>query len=71
MFIGLLVVTYPIGFVVSTIALAIMFYLVFTPLGLGMRLFGRDPLRLKQRDTASQWTPYEQVDDPERAFKQY
>jgi hypothetical protein len=70
-FVGLLVVTYPIGLVVSTVALAILFYLVFTPLGVGMRLFGRDPLRLKERNAASQWTPYQQVDDPDRAFRQY
>jgi hypothetical protein len=70
-FVGLLIVTYPIGWVISTIALAIMFYLVFAPLGFGMRLAGRDPLRLKRRADASNWTPYQQSDDPERSFRQY
>ena len=33
--------------VVSPIALGILFYLVFMPVGLVMRLAGKDPLRLK------------------------
>jgi len=33
--------------VVSPIALGILFYLVFMPVGLVMRLSGKDPLRLK------------------------
>jgi hypothetical protein len=70
-FVGLLTITYPIGLAISTIVLAFMFYVVFTSFGLVMRLAGRDPLRLKQRDAASNWTPYEQIDDPERAFRQY
>ena len=70
-FVGLLTMTYPIGWVISAIVLAFMFYVVFTPLGLIMRLGGRDPLRLKQRDAASHWTPYQQDDEPEQAFRQY
>jgi hypothetical protein len=70
-FVGLLIVTYPIGVVVSTAALAILFYLVFTPLGWLMRLGGRDPLRLRARGDASDWRPMTQNDDPERAFRQF
>ncbi len=71
LFVGLMTVTYPIGLVVSTVTLGIMFYLVFTPLGWVMRLSGRDPLRLRQRGASSHWTPYEQTNDPERSFQQY
>lgn len=70
-FVGLLVVTYPIGVVVSTAALAILFYLVFFPLGLVMRLAKRDPLRLRARGEASDWQPVVQDDDPQRAFRQF
>ena len=35
------------GKVVSPIALGILFYGVFTPLGIAIRLSGKDPLRLK------------------------
>ena len=42
--------------VVSPIALGILFYLVFMPIGLLMRIGGKDPLRLKfDRDAKSYW----------------
>jgi Saxitoxin biosynthesis operon protein SxtJ len=71
LFVGLQVVTYPIGLVVSTIVLAFLFYAVFTPFALVMRLAGRDPLRLRQRDASTHWIPYQQKDDPADAFRQY
>jgi hypothetical protein len=44
------------GKVVSPVALGVMFYFVFTPVGLLMRLSGKDPLRLKREpDAASYW----------------
>ncbi|MBL8324581.1 MAG: hypothetical protein JNJ89_06440 [Rubrivivax sp.] len=44
--------------VISPIALAILFYVVFTPVGLLMRLFGKDPLKLaRDKDAASYWVP--------------
>jgi hypothetical protein len=71
LFVGLQVITYPIGLVVSTVVLAFLFYAVFTPLALVMRLAGRDALRLRKRDAASHWVAYEQKDDPADAFRQY
>jgi hypothetical protein len=71
LFVGLQVVTYPIGLVVSTVVLAFLFYAVFTPFALVMRLMGRDALRLRQRDASSHWVPYKQKDDPADAFRQY
>ncbi len=71
LFVGLQVVTYPIGLLVSTVVLAFLFYAVFTPLAVVMRLAGRDALRLQQRDASTNWVPYEQKDDPADAFRQY
>ena len=70
-FVGMMTITYPIGLVISTVVLAFMFYVVFTPLGFVMRLGGRDPLQLKKSSARTQWTPYDQDDSPERAFRQY
>ena len=70
-FVGLMVVTYPIGLVVSTVALGLLFFLVFAPLGWGMRRAGRDPLRLRTRDDASQWQPISHDADAQRMFRQY
>ena len=71
LFVGLQVLTYPIGLVVSTVVLAFLFYAVFTPFALVMRLARRDALRLRQRDASTHWVPYEQKDDPADAFRQY
>jgi hypothetical protein len=70
-FVGLQTITYPIGLVVSTLALAFLFYGMFTPLGWVMRQFGRDPLRLRARGAPSHWVPYRQDDDARAAFRQY
>ena len=42
--------------VILSVVMAVVFYAVFTPIGLVMRLTGRDPLGLRlERDTASYW----------------
>jgi hypothetical protein len=46
------------GKIVSPIALGILFYGVFTPIGIMMRLAGKDPLRLQfVSDADSYWIP--------------
>ena len=51
--------------VVSPIALGIVFYLVFMPIGLLMRVTGKDPLRLKFDPAAtSYWIPREPPGPP-------
>ncbi len=43
------------GRVVNPVVLAALFYLVFTPIGLIMRLLGKDPLRLRWDASASSY----------------
>jgi hypothetical protein len=69
-FVGLQTLTYPIALVVSTLALAILFYAVFTPIGWVLRLTGHDPLQLR-RGRRSRWIPYTRKDDAAEAMKQY
>jgi hypothetical protein len=69
-FVGLQTLTYPIALVVSTLALAILFYAVFTPIGWVMRRGGHDPLQLR-RGKGSRWIPYTRTDDSADAMKQY
>ncbi|KAF0163667.1 MAG: hypothetical protein FD158_3120, partial [bacterium] len=46
------------GKVVSPVALGVLFYCVITPIGLALRLAGKDPLRLKRDPAASSyWIP--------------
>jgi hypothetical protein len=61
-----------IGFVVSNIAAAVIYYLVITPVGLLLRLCGRDPLeRGFERERKSYWKAAPKRDDAERCFRQY
>ena len=42
--------------IVSPVVLGIMFFLVITPMGLVMRMFGKDPLRLRiDRSASTYW----------------
>ena len=40
-----MVLAFPIGWTVSQVMLALMFFGLFTPIGLVFRLIGRDPLQ--------------------------
>ncbi len=49
-----------IGFFMTHLILALMYYLVFTPVGLVMKALGRDPLRLKfNKNAESYWVKRE------------
>ncbi len=57
----------PIGWTISHVPIAALYYLVVTPIGLAMRPFGRDPLaRRFDPDAQSYWTPRRQEADPGR-----
>ena len=46
---------FALGYVNSRIILTIIYFLVFVPYGLVSRLFGRDPLQLRGKDSESYW----------------
>jgi hypothetical protein len=50
-FVGLLTVSYPVGWVVSHLLFALIFYGIFTPIGLVFKLIGRDALLQRDRQT--------------------
>jgi len=62
-FVGWILLTYPIGLVVSHLLLGAIFYLLFLPIGLALRLTGHDPLQLKPPAGNSLWkTPVGKTD---------
>jgi hypothetical protein len=72
LFVGATVLAFPIGWVVSQIMLAIMFYGIITPLALLFRIRGRDLLALKPGPSRSSfWTPKQTPGDMGRYFRQY
>ena len=56
-FLGMSYLGWPIGFVVSHAVLALVYYLVLTPIGLMTRLFGYDSMKKRfDREAATYWT---------------
>tara|TARA_B100000989_G_scaffold278293_1_gene239961 strand:- start:242 stop:631 length:390 start_codon:yes stop_codon:yes gene_type:complete len=49
------------GVFISPIIMGIIFFLVVTPIGLIMRLFGKDLLNLKKNKTQSYWLTKEKI----------
>jgi hypothetical protein len=72
LYVGLIVVTFPIGFVLSYMFMAIIFFVIFTPIGLFFRLIGRDPLRRRfDPKAATYYVPHREAENVERYFRQY
>ena len=57
-----------IGFVVSTVILTLMFFLVITPLGILLRLLGKD---LLQQQRQKRWTPVTRVKTEDSYYRQF
>ena len=66
-------VAWPIGFVVSHVVLAVVYYLVLTPVGLLTRLFGYDAMKRRfDREVESYWIERSSDGaDPKRYFRQF
>jgi hypothetical protein len=71
-FVGWMILAFPIGWVLSLVLLGLVYYGLFTPIGLAFRLAGRDPLQLRPRPGASSyWTGRPAVADVRRYFRQF
>jgi hypothetical protein len=72
LFLGLTVLTYPIGFVMSYVVLGILFFLVFAPIGALLRATGSDPMqRTLDGSTRSYWSTARPRRNKESYFRQF
>ena len=72
LFVGLSVAAFPIGFVLSHVIMATLFFLIITPIGLVMRAVGRDPLDNEFRDGGeTYWRASRPKRPAESYFKQF
>ena len=72
LFVGLMALVSPIGWLVSQVALLVLFYVVITPLAAFMRLKGRDHLRRRpMAGETSLWRTKRSGEDLRRYFRQY
>ena len=68
----LMAIVTPIGWIVSTVLLSLLFYGVFTPVALLFRLIGRDALvRHNRPQGETYWALKPVVEDRRRYFKQF
>ncbi|HEX3449234.1 MAG TPA: SxtJ family membrane protein [Isosphaeraceae bacterium] len=71
-YVGWMILAFPIGWTVSQVMLAVMFFGLFTPIGLLFRLVGRDSLhRARSPERSSYWSPKPAPADLRRYFKQF
>jgi hypothetical protein len=71
-YLGWMYAAYPIGWVVSHVVLAIVFYLLVTPVGWLMRLVRYDPLERQFSASAkTYWSPIEARLDKTSYFRQF
>jgi hypothetical protein len=72
LFVGASLVTLPIGLVVGEVVLLIIFYGLFTPMGILFRLIGRDALQRRlDRGAKTYWQRKSQPVSSARYFRQF
>jgi Saxitoxin biosynthesis operon protein SxtJ len=72
LYVALTAGTLPIGFVLSHLTMAAVFYGVVTPIALVFRLMGRDALQRRfEPGRSTYWEPRRQAQDKTRYFRQF
>ncbi len=72
MYIGWMRLLYPVGWLISHLLIGLVFYLLFTPIGLIMRVIGHDPLqRRRGRNVQTYWIEHPDDTQISRYFRQY
>ena len=72
LFVALSVVAFPIGFVLSYVIMATLFYVVIAPVGFALRLIGKDPMdRRFLPDAPTYWLPARPARAKSDYFKQF
>ncbi|MEX2209216.1 MAG: SxtJ family membrane protein [Myxococcota bacterium] len=71
-YVGLTVIAFPIGFVLSYVIMATLFYVVIAPIGAALRLVGKDPMDRRFLPAAkSYWLDARPERPRESYFKQF
>lgn len=71
-FVGWMLAAYPVGWLISRAILALVYFLLLTPIAVLLRYFRRDPLdRQFEPSRETYWVEHESVRDPSRYFRQF
>lgn len=69
---GLMLVSFPIGWVISLLVMGVFYYGILTAVGLVFRIMGRDPLHLSyDPDAKTYWSPYRAKRSDRDYFNQF
>jgi hypothetical protein len=71
LFVGLSVLAYPIGFVLSHVLLAVLFFGLLAPLGAFLKLIGKDALLRQRRTADTYWLKVRRERNVADYFRQY
>jgi len=72
LYLGWMYLLFPIGWVMSHLVLAFVYYLIITPIGLPLRALGRDPMQRRfEPDAISYWVPHRAEQDLSQYFHQF
>jgi hypothetical protein len=72
LYVGWMLAAAPVGWTISHLVLGAVFFLVLFPIGLVMRLAGRDPMHRKfDRNARSYWIRRDGRPEPARYFRQF
>jgi len=72
LFVGLTLLAFPIGFVLSYVIMGTLYFLIIGPIAVLLRLFGRDSMhRTYDPDADSYWSSARPARDKESYFHQY
>lgn len=67
-----MIAAFPIGWTISLVLQAVVFYAVLTPIGVALRMAGRDPLgRRFDRNATTYWVTRRRRDDVDGYFRQF
>jgi hypothetical protein len=71
-YIALSLIAFPIGLVLGNVLMALVYYLLVTPIGLVFRLLGKDPMHRKFDPKATTyWISRSKPPEPGRYFRQF
>lgn len=72
LYVGLTLIAFPIGFVLSYVIMGTLYFLIIGPIAILMRLFGKDPMhRGYDPNAPSYWSEARPARDKESYFHQY
>lgn len=71
-FVGLSLIAFPIGMVISEVVLLFLYFGLFTPLAIVFRIRGRDALqRPFEKDASTYWRARKPAGEPNHYFRQF